>query len=156
MAVEATLCHILKGRKLLLKKATRGISVGKWNGPGGKVEVGETPEEGAAREVLEETGLKVRGLFHHGTILFFMDGGRSLSIRVHLFSTSDFAGRLRSTEEGRVRWFPLDWLPWGEMWDDDRYWFPAMLSRGRFDARFYYDRANQRVVEYEIDARNLE
>jgi 8-oxo-dGTP pyrophosphatase MutT (NUDIX family) len=145
----------MRGRKLLLKKATRGISVGKWNGPGGKVERGETPEAGAAREVFEETGLRVSNLFHHGTILFCMDGGRSLGIRVHLFSTSHFAGRVRSTEEGMVRWFPVDGLPWGEMWDDDRYWFPVMLSRGTFDARFYYDGENRKVVEYEIHANNL-
>jgi 8-oxo-dGTP diphosphatase len=155
LVVEATLCHIRRGRELLLKKATRGISVGKWNGPGGKIEPGESPEAGAAREVFEETGLTVKRLFHHGTILFFMDGGRRLDIRVHLFSTGDFAGRARSTEEGRVRWFPLNGLPWGAMWDDDRYWFPAMLSGGRFEAKFYYDSGNHRVVEYEMAANNL-
>ena len=51
MVIEATICHIIRGRKLLLKKATRGISVGKWNAPGGKLEPGETPEQCARREI---------------------------------------------------------------------------------------------------------
>ena len=73
MVIEATICHVIRGRRLLLKRANRGISVGKWNAPGGKIEAGETPEECAQREVLEETGLSVSRLFlsrdahiHHG------------------------------------------------------------------------------------------
>jgi len=37
----------------------RGFGVGKWNGPGGKVEPGETLEQAVVREVKEETGLVV-------------------------------------------------------------------------------------------------
>lgn len=35
---------------------------GTWTMPGGKLRFGESFEEGAAREVLEETGIKVRSL----------------------------------------------------------------------------------------------
>ncbi|MHA6758816.1 NUDIX domain-containing protein [Streptacidiphilus sp. PAMC 29251] len=42
-------------RVLLVKHRWRG-----WVPPGGKVEVGETPREGAGRELLEETGLRVQ------------------------------------------------------------------------------------------------
>jgi len=34
----------------------------KWDLPGGVYEIGESPEEGARREILEETGLQVTGL----------------------------------------------------------------------------------------------
>ena len=36
--------------------------MGEWSIPGGSLEVGETLEEGVARELLEETGLQVRVL----------------------------------------------------------------------------------------------
>jgi 8-oxo-dGTP diphosphatase len=35
-------------------------SAGEWSLPGGKMEWGETFEEGAIREVLEETGIKIK------------------------------------------------------------------------------------------------
>ena len=50
------------GRVLLQHRdADAPTSANKWSLPGGKVEPGETPEQAAHRELLEETGLSVRG-----------------------------------------------------------------------------------------------
>ena len=53
-----------------MKLAVRGISKGRWNFPGGKIDAGETPREGSDREVLEETGLIVSEAHYHGKALF--------------------------------------------------------------------------------------
>jgi 8-oxo-dGTP diphosphatase len=150
LVIEATICHVIRGRRLLLKKASRGFSVGKWNAPGGKCEPGEKPEECARREVLEETGLLISGLFYHGALTFVMDGGKTLHTRAHLFSTSNVKGRARSSEEGPVKWFPQGALPFGEMWEDDLFWIPLMLRGLRFDATFTYDAANRHVTGFAI------
>ncbi len=152
MVIEATICHIIRGKKLLLKKATRGISEGKWNAPGGKLEPGETPEECAKREVLEETGLRVSGLFYHGTLTFMMDGGKTLHTKAHVFSTRNAKGRARSSVEGPVRWCPIGKLPRGQMWEDDDFWVPMVLRSIRFNATFTYDAANRHVVGFSISS----
>jgi ADP-ribose pyrophosphatase YjhB (NUDIX family) len=49
------------GRALLIRRASEPLR-GEWSIPGGMLELGETLEEGVARELLEETGLQVRVL----------------------------------------------------------------------------------------------
>lgn len=153
MATYATVCHIIRGRKLLLKLANGGVSAGKWNGPGGKIEAGETPAQGVVREVMEETSLRIADPVYHGKILFRMNGGGGPEYVVHAFSAWKFSGRARSSAEGRVRWFGLESIPYAKMWDDDRYWLPLLLNGVSFDARFTYDRRNEHVTDYEIKSR---
>lgn len=145
-----TLCHLLSGRRIILKKAERGVSNGKWNAPGGNIEANESPEECAVREVFEETGLKVKELFYHGVMDFHLNGGEDISFRVHLFSTRSISGEVKSSEEGEVRWFDFESIPISEMWDDDIYWLHHMLKKRKFDAEFYFDKENKKVVRYSM------
>jgi 8-oxo-dGTP pyrophosphatase MutT (NUDIX family) len=46
---------------LLLKRAEGSALAGQWFLPGGMVEPGELPEEGARRELLEEAGVEIDG-----------------------------------------------------------------------------------------------
>jgi 8-oxo-dGTP diphosphatase len=58
----ATLCYVKGGGKTLMihrVKKENDIHEGKWNGLGGKLQPGETPEECVIREVFEESGLKI-------------------------------------------------------------------------------------------------
>jgi 8-oxo-dGTP diphosphatase len=52
---------IENGRALLIKRGSEPL-LGQWSIPGGTLELGESLQEGVARELLEETGLKVRVL----------------------------------------------------------------------------------------------
>ena len=47
------------GRTLLIRRGSHPLK-GEWSIPGGLLEVGETLEQGGARELAEETGLDVR------------------------------------------------------------------------------------------------
>src|SRR3954447_18904102 len=73
----ATLCYVRdgvgkKGRTLMLHriKKANDMHAGKWNGLGGKVEGGESPEECALREVWEESGLRMINPVLRGVITF--------------------------------------------------------------------------------------
>ena len=64
------------------------MNEGKWISPGGKVEEGETPDECVVREVLEETGLRLRSWTFHGVIEFRSDEYQDEDM--YLYSSSDF------------------------------------------------------------------
>jgi len=49
---------IEQGRTLLIRRGSEPLR-GEWSIPGGTLELGETLEEGVARELLEETGIQV-------------------------------------------------------------------------------------------------
>lgn len=53
---------VRRGEDILIMKRAMGFMSGAWYFPGGQLEHGETPEEGAAREIMEETGLDVTDL----------------------------------------------------------------------------------------------
>ncbi len=52
---------IEQGRTLLIRRGNEPL-LGEWSIPGGLLEIGESLEEGVARELLEETGIEVRVL----------------------------------------------------------------------------------------------
>ncbi len=132
--IEATLCEIINGDKLLLKRASRGISKGKWNGLGGKIEKNETIEQGVVREVFEESGKKINKLTKNGTLTFFK-GDQAFFI-VHLFSVKNFQGELKISDEGELKWFGINEIPYDEMWPDDIYWLPLLIEGKNLKGNF--------------------
>lgn len=145
--VVATLTFIVRDGRVLLIRKKRGFGEGKVNGVGGKLEGSESPEEAAAREVLEEVGVRVRGLRWAG-VLYFYSGGSEPDWVVHVYTVSEFEGTPVETAEALPTWAPLDKLPLGEMWEDDRYWLPYVLASRRVEGHFYYDEGYTRIVRY--------
>ena len=140
MTIQATLCFILHDNRVLLLKKNPGLfGAGKWNAPGGKLQPKETPEQCAAREVYEETGLEVQPR-NVGTLVFFKyDKREDPDWIAHVFLTSEFHGTIKEGKEGILRWFPVNHPPFGEMWEDDKYWY--RLGRGQeFPWRILFQR----------------
>ncbi|MAI88720.1 MAG: DNA mismatch repair protein MutT, partial [Candidatus Marinimicrobia bacterium] len=68
-----TLCYITDSEKTLMLhrvKKENDMHEGKWNGLGGKLEAGESPEECVIREVYEESGLTIKNPKLKGIITF--------------------------------------------------------------------------------------
>jgi len=85
----------------------RGRPPGKdyWSLPGGKVENGETVEQTASREVLEETGLTVQLL---GLIGVFTVASTEVDYRISCFAAMSDAGAIKPGDDAAdAAWFSL-------------------------------------------------
>jgi 8-oxo-dGTP diphosphatase len=148
--MEGTVCLIIKKDKILMKLAVRGISKGRWNFPGGKIDAGETPRQASDREVLEETGLTVLKAQYHGKLLFTFKGRPELDWYVHVFSTKSFRGEPTESAEGPLKWFDVRALPVDSMWAGDRLWYPAILAGKKVSGIFTYDEKGQALLSYDL------
>lgn len=133
----ATLCFVIKDGQILLIRKKRGLGAGKINGPGGRLEAGETPLEAAVRETEEELGVTPVDPQWVGALKFqFLDG---YGLDCSVFIASDCIGEPKETEEAVPLWTPLDAIPYDEMWADDRFWLPGILEGGKFLGYFSFD-----------------
>jgi 8-oxo-dGTP diphosphatase len=112
--------------------------------------VGESPEKAAAREVFEETGLRVSGLQFNGILNFYLGDGKELDQTVFLFSCRKSTGKMRGSSEGELRWFSVDTVPYHEMWQDDRVWLPILLDGKSFVGDFWFTEGYRKFLNHEI------
>lgn len=134
---RATLCFVVDGERVLLIRKKRGLGAGKINGPGGKLHDGETVEQCAARETLEELKVRPLGMMARGRLLFqFTDG---YSIDVTVFRAEGFEGTPTETDEAIPLWHAFDDVPYEEMWKDDELWLPHLLDGRTFHGRFVFE-----------------
>ena len=149
--VEATLCAIIRdGRILLQRKAAGRFGEGKWNGAGGKLKPGEDPVDGVIREVLEETGLRIREPRRHGLLDHYFGDRSAPAWSVHVFSATEFEGEPVGGEEGELRWFAVGEIPYGEMWEDDVHWLPLLLGGRDFDGAFYFNEDASVLLDHSL------
>jgi 8-oxo-dGTP diphosphatase len=135
---------------ILLQKKSKGFGEGKWNGPGGKVEEGESPRECVQREVLEETGMEISDAELWGELEFIFPHQQEDNFYCYVFVSRKYQGDPEDKGEGELRWFAKEEMPLDEMWDDDRYWLPEMLDGDFVHKRFYFDRNNRVRSHYDI------
>lgn len=143
-----TLCIIQKDSQVLLGMKKRGFGEGRWNGFGGKVELGESIEAAAKREILEEAYIEAHDLVELGVIDFTFEDNAD-ELEVHIFKCTSFEGVIGESEEMLPKWFFVDEIPYETMWKDDIFWMPLFLQNKKFKGRFLFD-VQHEVVENEL------
>jgi 8-oxo-dGTP diphosphatase len=157
MTERTCLCLIRRrtpsGAEVLLGLKKTGFGAGKWVGLGGHIEDGEKPEMAAVREVMEESSLVVSAdsLQHMASIMFRFPYRPSWDQTAQVYLTSAFDGEPIESDEVSPRWFAEDELPFERMWDDARYWVPAVLAGRHLDVTITFAADCATVVSIEPD-----
>ena len=140
MSVLATLCYVRRdGRTLMVHRIKKpdDIHQGKWNGLGGKLEPGETPEECAIREIYEESGLVVSDLVYKGLLTF---PGFAIDEDWYAFvfvATAD-GDELIDSPEGNLAWVEDEKLLDLKLWEGDHIFIPLLDRPGFFSGKLTY------------------
>jgi 8-oxo-dGTP diphosphatase len=152
--LEGTLCLLLQEDppRLLLGRKRTGFGKGKITAPGGKVEPNETPRRSAARELAEEVGVHVEAddLGHCARLVFLFPHKPDWSMVVHVFLSRRWAGEAVAGRELAPAWYPVDGLPFEEMWADDVHWLPRVLDGERIHGRFVFAADNETVERVDL------
>ena len=149
---QTTLSFLVKEGEVLLAMKKRGFGAGKWNGAGGKVNKGENVEVSAVREIREEIGVSValKDLNNVGTLNFHFDENPDWDQTCEVFIIHKWTGEPSESEEMRPRWYPIQTLPFDEMWVDDPHWLPNVLGGKKIEGEFLFDRSGGTMLEYKV------
>jgi len=143
---DTTLCYLEKnGCYLMLHriKKKKDVNQDKWIGVGGNFWPGETPEECARRETLEETGFTLTTLEYRGIVTFHCTGWESE--QMHLFWSDQFTGTLKDCDEGELEWVPKDRMKSFKQWEGDHIFLKLMEERAPFFELTLYYEGNQLI-----------
>ncbi|MCU0485198.1 MAG: 8-oxo-dGTP diphosphatase [Anaerolineales bacterium] len=128
-------------------KKPNDMHQGKWNGLGGKLEPGETPEECAVREIYEESGLLVHQLTLKG-LLTFPGFANEEDWYAFVFVAEPLDGELIDSPEGDLTWIDNQALLSLNLWEGDRIFLPWLDQPGIFSGKFVY--LDNRLVSHGV------
>lgn len=154
---KTTLLFMVDTGRVLLALKRRGLGVGKYNGAGGKQQLGETIETTAVREMQEELGLKVgqEELMARGVLEFrFPDKtASSWDSDCHLFVAhyrAEVHGEASESEEMSPCWVDENSIPYAQMWPDDVIWLPRVLRGETVHYKFWHNATTSEILRYEV------
>ena len=121
---------VINQNKILIgKRKDKDIGGGKWEFPGGKIEIGETNSEALERELYEELGISVKI-------------GKELMNYEHMFKTTiynisfmeiiDYDGEIRNNAHSEIKWVKFsNLLEYDFISGDDRFIQSFLKSKSK-------------------------
>ena len=111
-----------------------GFGIGRIVTLGGHVEPGESPAQAAVREVFEESGVTVAeaDLEPPAPSSSFSRPGPSGTCPPWSTGRGPGPGSRRRQSEIVPAWYPVDGVPYPQMWPDSAHWMPEVLAGRTF------------------------
>jgi len=100
--IEVICAAIVRGNKLFIAQRKAGIKLeGLWELPGGKIEIGETPQECIVREMHEEFGIEISAHEYLGENIHEYSYGR---IKLVAYTCHWLSGSMNLLEHDDIAW----------------------------------------------------
>lgn len=147
---QATILLLIRDEEVLLAMKKRGFGVGKWNGVGGKTNLGEDIMEAAIREAEEEIKVQADHLIQVAELNFYfplVSQDKDWNQQVLVYKTYSWTGEPTETEEMKPQWFKISEIPYAEMWPDDILWMPKVFGGSFVRASFMFGK-NLEISEH--------
>lgn len=146
MTIPRVLVFLEHNRQLLLLKgaATKKIWPNLYNGVGGHVEMGESIQQTALREIEEETGLAANLIDRLllKAVVNIVGDHDTVGILMFVFHGAVSTQKVTPSDEGTLEWHSIDDLPFDEMVPDLPSLIPVVIGHDAADplfGRYYYD-----------------
>ncbi len=104
--VEVTAAIIMEGKKIFIAQRPYGKKFGgRWELPGGKLEIGESGEECIIRELKEELGIEVKEAEHFLTVEHSYP---NFSVKLFSYIIKEWKGKIDLKEHQAMKWVSID------------------------------------------------
>lgn len=143
----ATLVYVKQQAKTLMLHKAKGYQKGKWNGLGGKLEPGESPEECMRREVFEESGLTVKKAQLKG-FLTWPQFDEEDDWYAFVYVVTEFSGEPKASDEGELQWIADEEIMALNLYEGDRVFLPWLAQDRLFSGKFRYEKGE--FKDYEV------
>lgn len=148
--LRAVVGFLVKDKKILLAKKTQKIGAGCYNGYGGGIENGETPDQAMLRELHEEAGIRGMGIEKvaiidvHNT----RTTGKISVCTLYAYLVKEWYGEPRTgTEMLNPKWFSFDQLPKTKMMPGDGEWLPMVLGGKKVRGEVHYGPFQKKLLK---------
>jgi 8-oxo-dGTP diphosphatase len=98
---DVTAAILIKDGKVLIAQRVNDKHHGFWEFPGGKVDIGETPEEAIVRELKEELSIDTEVLSFFDESIYDYGAGK---IRLLAYKVKWLSGELKNKVHGQLSW----------------------------------------------------